>query len=133
MTSWMWPCARCRSRIAISDFNAFGARFADADQDAGGERHRQFSGEADGFKPTFGQLVGRAEMHAARFAQAAAGDSSMTPWLAEPGGRRFPRASSRRGWRGQQAGFAQHQRAHVTQVFDRAGGARAASASRAAR
>ncbi len=35
--------------------------------------HRQFSGQPDRFQPTLRQLVGRAEMHAARFAQAGAG------------------------------------------------------------
>ncbi len=44
------------------------ARLADADQDAGGERHLQLAGQPDRLQPNLRMLVGRAEMHAALLA-----------------------------------------------------------------
>ena len=50
------------ARCASSALDALGARLADADQDAGGERHAQLAGRRDRRQPHRRQLVGRAEM-----------------------------------------------------------------------
>src|SRR6185312_7242018 len=49
--------------------DAFGTRLADADQDAGRERHAEFAREPDRFETRLGRLVGRAVVDAARFAE----------------------------------------------------------------
>ena len=43
-------------------FDAIGTRFADADQDAGGERDLQFAGDLESGESTLGGLVGRTTM-----------------------------------------------------------------------
>ena len=62
------------SFVQIADrqqrLHALGPRLADADQDAGGERHALLAGEPDGFEPHRRVLVGRSEMRAAALAQA---------------------------------------------------------------
>ena len=102
-------------------FQPLRARFADADQDAGGERHRQFAGEAHHLQPHRGRLVGRAVMHAARLAQTLAArfqhDALAGRHLAQ---RRDLLARHDAGIDvRQQAGLLQHQRAHLAQVADR--------------
>ena len=49
--------------------DALAPGLADADQDAGGERHRRLAGGADGLEPQRRVLVGRAEMRPAAAAQ----------------------------------------------------------------
>ena len=51
---------------------ALGARLADADQNAGGERNTEFAREPQRLEARLGPLVGRAIMDAARLAQARA-------------------------------------------------------------
>ena len=75
MTSWMWPCARMQIADREQRLDALVARLADADQDAGGERHLQLAGEPDGLQPHGRMLVGRAVVRAALLAQPLAGRS----------------------------------------------------------
>ena len=49
------------------------AGLADADQDAGGERHLQLAGQTQGLQPHRRMLVGRAVVDAARLAEPLAG------------------------------------------------------------
>ena len=122
MTSWMWPCCACRSRIASSAFEPLRARLADADQDAGGERHRQLAGEPHRLQPHRRRAC-RASRNARRPARTAArwSISSMMPWLADTS--RSAAISSRVMTPGLTCGSRpvslQHQRAHRAQVVDR--------------
>ena len=96
----------------LQRLDALLARLADADQDAGGERHLQLAGQPDRLQPHRRMLVGRAEMHAALLAQPLAGrfqhDALAGGDLAQ---RRdlLARHDAGIGVR-QQAGLAQHQR-----------------------
>ena len=97
------------------------ARFADADQYAGGERHRQFAGDAHHLQPYRGRLVRRAVMHTTRLAQTIAAqlqhDAHAGRHLAQ---RRDLVARHHAGIDvRQQPGLLQHQRAHLAQVLNR--------------
>ena len=97
------------------------ARLADADQDAGGERHRQFAGAAHRLQPR-PRAPCPASRNAHRPARTAArcSTSSMMPMLADTVAERrdfFARHDARIDV-GQQAGLVQHQRAHRAQVLD---------------
>ena len=96
-------------------------RLADADQDAGGEWHRKFAGVPHHLQPHRRQLVGRAVMHATWLAQSLAAGLQHD---AHAGGDFTQRGNFlARHDAGidvrQQAGFLQHQRAHLAQVLDR--------------
>ena len=99
----------------------FLARLADADENAGGERHLEFAGQTDRLQSHRRMLVGRAKMHAALLAQPLAGrfqhDALARRDLAQ---RRdlLARHDTGIGVR-QQAGLAQHQGAHGSEVVDR--------------
>ena len=121
ITSWMWPYCSCRSRIASSD-SSRSARVSPMPI-----RMPVVNGTASSpamphhLQPHRRQLVGRAVMHAA--------------WLAQPLAAGFQHDAHAGGdfaQRGnllarhdagidvrQQAGFLQHQRAHLAQVLDR--------------
>ena len=58
--------------MAKQRLEALGARLADADQNAGRERHAQFAREPHRLETRLGPLVGRAVVNAARLAQARA-------------------------------------------------------------
>ena len=66
MTSWMCPYSRAARRIANSDVGPLGQRLADADQDAGGERHADPAGVVEHPQPDRRLLVRRAVVRAAR-------------------------------------------------------------------
>ncbi len=98
--------------------DALAPGLADADQDAGGERHRRLAGGADGFKPYRRILVGRAEMRPAAAAQplgrALQHDALRHRHRAQPvdvDASHDPRVEMR-----QQAGLAQHQLRHFGEV-----------------
>ena len=76
MTSWMWPYSRAVRRIANSESARSARRLADADQDAGGERHADPAGVVEHPQPDRGLLVRRAVVRAARLATTAASPSS---------------------------------------------------------
>jgi hypothetical protein len=57
----------------LQGFDAFGAGFADADEDARGEGDAELAGEADRFESDGGAFVGRAVVDVAGLAQAIAG------------------------------------------------------------
>ena len=97
-----------------------GARLADADQNAGGERDAEFSREPQRLEARLGPLVGRAVMDSARLAQARAERFQHDPLT----GRDCPQARylgtahhSGIGVR-QEAGLAQHKRAHRLKIID---------------
>src|SRR3984885_8027576 len=99
---------------------ALGARLADADENAGRERHAQLARQSQRFKTSLGLVVRRAIMHAA--------------WFAEPRAERFQHDSLAGGDRTQagelravhhagicvrqQSGLAQHERAHRLEIVD---------------
>ena len=93
---------------------ALGPHLADADQNAGRERHAQLARQPQRLKTRLGPLIGRAVMNSARFAQPGA-EGFEHDALA---GRHCPQAGHLRsahdsgiGVR-QQSGLAQHKRAH---------------------
>jgi hypothetical protein len=101
--------------------DALGAGLADADQDAGGERHRGFTGRFDAGETARRQLVGRAEMRAAALPQSLGGalqhDALRHRHRAQPfdvGAAHHARIEMR-----QQAGFLQYQRGHLGEVGER--------------
>ena len=101
-------------------FQPLRTRFADADQDAGGERHRQFAGHPHHLQPHRRRLVGRAVVHAARLAQPVAArfqhDAHARRHLAQRSdlvARHHAGIDVR-----QQPGLLQHQRAHLAQIGD---------------
>ena len=97
------------------------ARLADADQDAGRERHLQFAGQTQRLQPDRGMFVGRTVVNAATLAEPLAGrlqhDALARRHLAQ-GGDLLARHHAGIGMR-QQSGLAQHQRAHRGQIGDR--------------
>jgi hypothetical protein len=101
--------------------DALGAGFADADQDAGGERHVHLARRLDGGEPRRRHLVGRAVMRAAALAQPRrnilqhdALRHRHTPERGDVGFGHHAGIDVR-----QEPGFAQHQRAHRSEVIDR--------------
>ena len=97
------------------------ARLADADQDAGGERHLQFAGQPDRLQAHRRMLVGRAEMDAALFTKSLAGrfeHDALAGGDSAQRGDLLARHDAGIGVR-QQAGLAQHQAAHRGQILDR--------------
>ena len=68
MISWMWPCALVDVADRQQRLDALGPRLADADQDAGGERHAGAAGGVQRGEAHGRHLVGRAEMRAAALA-----------------------------------------------------------------
>ncbi len=97
------------------------ARLADADQDAGGERHFQFAGQPDRLQAHRGMLVGRAVVHAALFTKPLAGRFEHDALAGSDRAQRgdlLARHDAGIGVR-QQACLAQHQAAHRRQIFDR--------------
>ena len=100
---------------------ALGARLADANENAGRERHAQFARILQRLKTDLGPLVGRAIVYAARFAEPRAKGLEHNALT----GRYGPQASDLGpahhagiGVR-QEAGLAQHQRAHRLEIVDR--------------
>ena len=98
--------------------DALAPGLADADQDAGGERHRRLAGGADGFEAHRRVLVGRAEMRPAAAAQPLGGalqhDALRDRDRAQPvdvGAGHDPGVEMR-----QQPGLAQHQPRHLGEV-----------------
>ena len=100
---------------------ALGARLADADQNAGRERHAQLAREPQRLETRLGPLVGRAIVDAARLAQARAQrfqHDSLTggyrPERRDLGAAHHPGIGVR-----QESGLAQHKRAHRLEIVDR--------------
>ena len=120
MTSWMCPWRRCIVADRQKRVDPLGARFADADQDAGGQRDFRLPRRFDGCEPHLRPFVRRAVMWPAA--------------LAKPRRRAFQHDALRHGdpaERGnlglghhagidvrQQSGLAQDQRAHGGEIVD---------------
>ena len=60
ITSCTWPWRRCDVGDGLERVDAVGARLADADEDAGGERDGQLAGGLERGQAALGRLVGRA-------------------------------------------------------------------------
>ena len=119
--------------MANSASSRLGSRLADADQDAGGIRHRQFAGLAKRRQPRFRTLVRRAEMRAAP-----PGESRRQAFEHQPlrhrnlaQGRDILAGQDAGIDVGQEPGFLEHQPRRVDEVFD--GGLEAEHGERLAR
>ena len=101
----------------------FRSRFANADQDAGREGHREFAGQTQSFQAGRRMFVGRTVVHATMFAQTFAGRFQHHP-LADG---YLPQRRNLIGGHHtgidvrQQRGFLQHQSTHRAQIGNRRG------------
>ena len=101
--------------------DALAPGLADADQDAGGERHRRLAGRGDRGEPHRRVLVGRAEMRPAATAQPLGGTFEHDPLRGRDRAQCLDIGAAHDAGvqMRQEAGFAQHQPGHLGEIGQR--------------